>query len=338
MNILFFNLNRGAGVETIGNTFLEILSKIEGIDNIDVWTTQDLSFIQRFKFDKKYDVIICNDISNCYTICNEYKKIFKNIKHDNTVVFDISHGTTDYKNELFDAIIELNGHDILNKNIFSLPFIQSNIWQINKTNISDFSNDYVILCRIEPAKIDLNILKLFKEKNKANISIYGKICTDDTEWLDNLKNVANVFDFLDNQNDIIFALKKYKNLLVISNSECLCLPIREALHIGCKVFVYDLNKKYTKNIFPYINYINNDGSIIINENCLHFLPYFQSEYSFENNILKFFMILKIMTCNNDLKLSPLYTNNNIKYLCNNEDNKQNCFVYGNEIMWNNLNF
>ena len=61
-NVLFMNRNSGAGVEFEGNLFIEILQRVIGIDNIDVYSIQCQNHFKEFDF-STYDLIILNDLS-----------------------------------------------------------------------------------------------------------------------------------------------------------------------------------------------------------------------------------------------------------------------------------
>jgi DNA-directed RNA polymerase subunit alpha len=121
--------------------------------------------------------------------------------------------------------------------------------------------------------------------------------------------------------ELVDMYNQYSQLLVISNTECLCMPIREALLCGCTPVVYDPDRVYTSKISDYIQYYN--------EPLKELKPF---PYRFEDMVLQFLFYLRAIT---GRKLTLKKDNQtNITYLHPQQDRELYTYnIFNEDLLW-----
>jgi len=330
MKILYINLMRGCGVYFIGCLFLDILSKINGIEQIDVYTLQCLKHAKDFNFDSDYDICFFNDSPSELPEGYTYTVLLKKIKQKNIPIINIGHncGFED-KDQNFDYQFVLNGYNLLYKNIFSINFVTGNIY--GRKNKPIYLNDFLIPVRAN--KIDFQFLEVFKQQNpNANLDVY---CINNSPDIQQLlykyRDIVNYKGFVETDK-MVEVYNQYQNVLIPSRSECLCMPAREALLCDCRVF--SLVKKgyydFTHTIKEYIYRLNENVEIISQPE--YPVPYpFKEKFNFNNMVLQFLLYLRGIVGN-----KFFYEKNNnchIKYITpDDSQNDKRLFFYANKTV------
>ncbi len=295
MKCLFINLNRGAGVELIGNMFLDIISKFDIISEIDVWKIQCVNTSYETEFDKDYDIVFVNDPSTeCVTTQNLISKLNPSAK-----IIAISHGTFFNVPVYYDAIIELNFEyvsqyyntsDLFRS--FPLNFTPGNIWKYYEN--ADRSH-ILFTGRICKEKLPENAIDILYKADML-LDVYGPIT--DKEYFEKIKNKINYFDEVSHK-ELINIYNSYKYFFLASTTECLSMSIRESLACGCIPLVID-DTGYTNSISNYIIRYRNlkeFAYLLENEDILDFrtkqnIKDFNMEFSFDKMILDLLIYLR----------------------------------------------
>jgi len=269
MKVLYVNLNRGGGIESIGDMFLDILSRIKPILSIDIYSLQCCSFIQNWVIDKEYDIVIFNEGNSNHII---YKHIIENVKYD--YIFNISHGTLK-DSSLFDAIFELNYEyncqfNECSLNVFPIKYCPGNIWE--NYHIKEKNDNFIYAGRINEGKIPFNLLQKYENK----IDVYGKIT--DNKYFDKIKNIINYKDDVSHK-ELVGIYNNYKYSILFSKTECLSISLREQLMCGLEPIVID-DCGFTNSIHRYCNQQSKG---------------FDREFDFDKMILEFLLILRGIT-------------------------------------------
>jgi len=270
MNILYVNLNRCGGIESIGDMFLDILSRISPIDSIDVYYVQCCDLIKDWvKYNKKYDIVIFNEGHSEDMI---FKTIIDNINYK--YIFNISHGTLKDSYD-FNAVFDLNYEYICQSashiyNIFPLKYCPGNIWE-NK-NLERQHKNFIYAGRINEWKIPYDIL--IKYKNE--IDVYGQIT--DQEYFDKIKDIINYKGNVSHK-ELSDIYNTYEKSILFSKTECLSISLREQLLCGLIPHVID-DCGFTNSISRYCNKESTG---------------FNKEFDFDKMILDFLLILRGIT-------------------------------------------
>jgi len=325
INILFIDPNRGGGIELIGKLFLNILKIINPI-NIDIYDSQCYQQAQNIKFKIDYDLCFFNDFSNETEQHHTSYILLEKVKKNNIPIVNISHNYKGVENNLIDFNFVLNGINKFNKNIFAIDFISGNIWK--NLHTKRFDNKYLIPIRLN--KLNFDFLHEFKNKNpEIELDVY---CLDKDRCANEYKDIINYKGFVPIK-QMVSIYNSYEKVLIPSTSECLCMPIREALLCGCDVFVNisDNTYNYTKTISGYINYFDDKchlykkSFIDKNEFC--------TQFNIENMILQFFSYIKSIS-NFDIWID-LNKENTINYLLP-ETYKNDCSYDGNVLIFDDI--
>ena len=270
MKVLFVNLNRGYGVYMIGEVFIKLFSFLSCIDQIDVYSLQCLREAEIFE-GTGYDLLITNDAdltrqdSVFHRLISQFKKY-----NPKSLCINIAHGTHQ-QNSLFDFTLELNGQTDLSTGVLDLHFVPGNIWA-NYNNVRD--KDFIIASRILKEKIDIKVVKQLSEI--YTIDVCGPIF--DNDFFNELQPYINYLGELTHK-ELVDIYNNHKYLLVTSTTECLCLPIREALLCGCTPVVTNTKEPYLQNVKSYVLTLANlDQKTSLynqtfNDMVLHFLFY-----------------------------------------------------------------
>jgi hypothetical protein len=294
MKVLYINTDRGYGVYQIGLLFLDILKLINQIDHVDVYTNQCCHYAKSFN-KKGYDFIVINEYSkSCIdTLINTYKNI---------PLINIAHSKGTFPKYLLN--IALNQDTDLKNNIHSLDFVPGNIWM----NKNKKRAGTLLSCRICEEKIPLDLLP-------EKLDVYGPVIDEAILPYINYKGFFTPQEMVDIYN-------QYESLLVISKTECLCMPIREALLCGCTPIVYDPDRVYTSKISDYIQYYKEKDKKI--------KPF---SYTFEEMVFQFTFYLrailgKCLTLekNNAVTVNYLHENDNKDYLYTYD-------IFDKELLW-----
>lgn len=246
MNILFVNPDTGAGVEFIGNLFIEILRRVPAIRNIVVYKSQCRRQEKELVVDF-YDLIIFNDllIKDDQLRINTYKKA-------NCPIINISHGgDVNHDSSIIHTVIDLNLP--LTKSYYpdinykSLNFTSGNIWQnLNRHR----QNKLLYVSRIAPSKIHPEFLKLLRENNQQ-IELYGQAWSK--EYLVDNSDVINYCGYV-NHKELLDIYNNYRHLALYSITECLSMTIREAMLCGIRPVVLDTTG-FAKSIEKYVQIV-----------------------------------------------------------------------------------
>lgn len=289
MKCLFIHLNRGCGVELIGDMFLDILKKFEGISQIDVWNIQCGNLSKNHPLPNNYDLVLINDPSHdCMTTKNLLSRVSCN------TIFGISHGTLDDIPSYYSAVLELNFESIchnynepyISNHVFPLKYVPGNIWH-DYTDEDNRNDESFLFCgRITPEKLPLEAVELLYE-NRINLDVYGPIVDPD-----HFSDIQTLITYKGNKThkELVDIYNIYNRFFMASTTECLSLSLREALLCGCKPYVIDQDG-YTASISNYIVRANDYyefQNILDNlSNCNPYIhPFnFQYEFSFDKMIL-----------------------------------------------------
>jgi len=254
MKILYVNLNKSGGIESIGDMFLDILSRINPIDSIDVYSIQCCNYVKEWtaQNNKIYDIVIFNEGR-----VDEYifKYLIDNIEYK--YLFNISHGTCTCPGH-FDAIIELNFeyscqyNDII-YNTFPLKYCPGNIWE-NK-NLERQNKNFIYAGRINEWKVPYDIL--IKYKNE--IDVYGQIT--DQKYFDKIKDIINYKGNVSHK-ELSDIYNTYEKSILFSKTECLSISLREQLLCGLIPYVID-DCGFTNSISRYCNKESTGNKYII---------------------------------------------------------------------------
>jgi len=320
MKILYINFSRGAGVFFIGKLFQYILEYIHPIE-LDIYESACLRQAEKFELSKQYDVCICNEVDEIIKPHYTIAILLNKIKKQNIPIINIAHNTG-ISNKYIDYSFILNGFSQFHKNYFNIPFISGNIWKnLNKNNVKDL-NYFLIPLRLE--KIDFEFLRLLKTNNpKVQFDVYC-ILKDEFKYLiEKNKDIINYKGFVQSR-EMVEIYNSYKNILLPSKSECLSMPIREALACERDVYVYLPNNihNYAENIYNYI-FVYDKNAVIISEPRFTYYHKFSKIYNMENMILQFLFYLRGLLCkelyfdkskkNNSNILTTSIKNNDLNY-------------------------
>ena len=333
MKCLFVNMNRGYGVELIGQLFIDILSRFDLFDIIDVWSSQCCTLTKEEKL-QDYNIVFFNDPSGAISELNLINQL-KSQKFK-PYIFAISHGTLKNTHK-YDAVFELN-FEYINSlqtqifNVFPLRFIPGNIW-LNKQN-QNKRKPLLFTGRIEPSKLPIDVVKYLYKRQQ--LDVYGPITNP--EYYNNIKNMINYCGNV-SHSELVDVYNNYTYFLMTSTTECLSMSLREALSCGLLPLVID-NCGYTNSITNYImkfdhiselvNHLENNKKIKTNKNVLHF----NKEFSFDKMILDFLVYLRGYLVVKNIKFNKNKVYSKINYL-NQIDNRQSNYSYD-IIDWNKL--
>jgi len=293
MKVLYINTDRGYGIYQIGLLFLDIIKLISPIHTINVYTTQCCNQAKKY-IPEHYDLVIINEYNpGCIDdIIPKFK---------NTPIINIAHSQHNTPNEVL--TIGLNHETNWKKGIFSLDFVPGNIWE----NKHKSRKGTMMACRICKEKIPLELLP-------KDVDIYGPVLDYDLVEKIKYSGFCTPLELVDMYN-------QYSQLLVISNTECLCMPIREALLCGCTPIVYDPDRVYTSKISDYIQYYN--------EPLRELKPF---PYRFEDMVLQFLFYLRAITGRKLILKKDNKTN--ITYLHSQQDRELYTYnIFNEDLLW-----
>lgn len=283
MNILFVNFNTGAGIEFIGNLFIDILKRINGIANIVEYKSQCCQTITKLDVNA-FDVLILNDFkfddeNNKKSKILEFKGPIINICHSFNPAVIAKHGE-------YSIVInkEINNID----RIYSLNFISGNIWNYyNKFH--NRPNDLLYISRLIEDKIIQEFIDHLRQLN-LTVDFYGPLI--DEKYYKNNSDVITYKGYV-NHADLNKIYNSYKRCCLFSRTECLSMTIREALLCGIKPIVYDKNN-FTEYISDHIHKITDLSNIelpVASPISGEEYTIIKSKLSFDDMIIQFINIL-----------------------------------------------
>ncbi len=312
MKILFYNRDTGAAIESTGEFFIDLLSRVEEITEIDVIRTQDMNIFCRVDF-SKYDLIFLNDITHSPKVID----LFTGIK---TPVVNIVFGMGGTDIGPIDLYLDYNvqyttlivGKCCITDKIKNIKIITGNLWE-NYKPWEERSDDILYISRFNKQKIIPGFIDYIRKQNKK-IKFYGLI--NDQDYYEENKDDIDYRGYV-NRKDLIEIYNNHKYIFLFSITECLSFTIREALLCGTYPIVLD-TVGYTTDLEGYILAYNKDSLIpkkvediyskinykLHNHHTVK--NYLKELFSFDKTIITFLTELEIL-----LK-KDLTFNNNVK--------------------------